>query len=87
MHERLTVGQMAAIAGRSISVIGRSTSRAMAMSAPVLPAETAAWACPFCTASSASHIDEPLPRRNAWLGLSSMLMAVLVCTTEDLPFQ
>ena len=46
----------------------------MAISAPVLPADTAASASPFFTASSASHIDEVRrPERKAWLGLSSIL--------------
>ena len=40
----------------------------IAISAPVLPAETDASARPSFTASTAFHIDVPLPRRSAWLG-------------------
>ena len=51
----------------------RRQKRAIAISAPVLPAETATSASPFFTASMASHIEEVLrPRRSAWLGLSCM---------------
>ena len=61
----------------------RRQKRAMATSAPVLPAETATPASPFLTASIASHIDDVLrPRRNAWLGLSSMLTATSVWMTR-----
>ena len=72
MHSALTVGHSAAIAGRSMPAMGRRISFDMAISAPVLPAETATSASPFCTASSASHMLVPLPRRSAWLGLSFM---------------
>ena len=52
------LGQIAAIAGRSMPAIGRRQKVAIAMSAPVLPAETATSAA-FCfTASSASHIED-----------------------------
>ncbi len=45
----------------------------MAISAPVLPAETAQSASPVLTASIAFHIDElRRPARKAWLGLSAM---------------
>src|SRR3981081_4365097 len=68
------VGHIAASAGRSIPGSMRRQNRAIATSAPVLPAEIATPASPFLTASMASHIDEVLrPRRNAWLGLSCML--------------
>ena len=59
----------------------RRQNRAIAISAPVLPAETATSASPFFTASIASHIDDVLrPWRSAWLGLSSMLTATSVWT-------
>ena len=62
-------------------------NRAIAISAPVLPADTATSASPFLTASMASHIDEVLrPRRNAWLGLSCMLTATLVWMTREAAF-
>ena len=69
MHSDLTVGHSAAIAGRSIPAIGRRMSFDIAMKAPVLPAETATSASPFCTASIASHRLEPLPRRKRLAGL------------------
>ena len=50
----------------------RSTKREMAMSAPVLPALTQAWASPAFTASMARRMDDcRLPRR-ALAGGSSM---------------
>ena len=62
-------------------------NRAIAISAPVLPAETATSASPFFTASIASHIDEFLrPRRSAWLGLSCMLTVTSVWTTREAAF-
>ena len=52
---------------------------AIAISAPVLPAETAQSAAPDFTASIACHIDETRrPVRSAWLGLSVILTATLV---------
>ena len=61
-------------------------NRAIAISAPVLPADTATSASPFFTASIASHIDDVLrPRRSAWLGLSCMLTATSVWTTRRPP--
>ena len=48
----------------------------IAISAPVLPAETHTSASPFFTASIAFHIDDfQRPWRSAWLGLSSMRTA------------
>ena len=45
----------------------------IAISAPVLPAETQASDVPDLTASIAFHIDDfQRPWRSAWLGLSSM---------------
>ena len=65
----------------------RRQNRAIAISAPVLPAETATSASPFFTASIASHIDEVLrPRRSAWLGLSCMLTATSVWMTRETAF-
>ena len=79
------VGHIAAIAGRSI---GGSICRhifAIAISAPVLPAETTQSASPFFTASIARHIEDVRrPDRNAWLGLSVILTATSQCTTRDL---
>ena len=81
------VGHTAAIAGRSIPGSVRRLKRAIAISAPVLPADTATSASPFLTASIASHIDEFFrPRRSAWLGLSFMLMVTSVCTTCEAAF-
>ena len=48
----------------------------IAISAPVLPADTQTSACPFLTASIARHIDDfQRPCRKAWLGLSSIRTA------------
>ncbi len=77
MLSPLRVGQMPAIAGRSMFDIMRRQNFDMAISAPVLPAETATSASPFATASIASHMEDfPRPRRNAWLGFSSMATAI-----------
>ncbi len=78
------VGHCPAIAGRSMPGMVVSTSLAIAIRAPVLPAETTKSASPFCTASSASHMLEPRPRRTAWLGLSSIAISVSVWMTRDL---
>ena len=49
---------------------------AIAISAPVLPADTQTSAWPFLTASIARHIDDfQRPCRKAWLGLSSIRTA------------
>ena len=80
-----SVGHIAAIAGRSISGIVRRQTLAIAISAPVLPAETAQSASPFLTASIACHIEEARrPDRSAWLGLSVILTATSQWTTRDL---
>ena len=69
------------MAGRPIPAMVRKWNLAIAISAPVFPAETATPACPFLTASIASHIEERhRPWRNAWLGLSSILTATSVWT-------
>ena len=67
---------MAAMAGRSICAIVFRQTLAVAISAPVLPAETAASAFPSFTACTARHMEDlPRPMRMAWLGFSSMAMA------------
>ena len=79
-----SVGHSAAMAGRSMPGMVFKLNFAMAMRAPVLPADTAASASPFFTASSASHIDDfQRPWRSAWLGFSSILTATSVWTTRD----
>ena len=71
------VGQIAAIAGRSIVAMVRRQNFAIAISAPVLPADTQTSASPFLTASIAFHIDDfQRPWRSAWLGLSSIRTAI-----------
>ena len=73
MESPRSVGHWQASAGRSMPAIMRRQNFAMAMSAPVLPAETVASASPVFTASSAIHMDETRrPWRNAWLGFASM---------------
>ena len=56
----------------------RSSSLEMAIRAPVLPAETTAPASPVLTASMAFHRLEPLPRRMAWAGFSSIATTLSV---------
>ena len=74
-----SVGHIAAIAGRSIGAIVCRQNFAIAISAPVLPAETAQSASPVFTASIACHIEETRrPARKAWLGLSVILTATSV---------
>ena len=66
------------MAGRSIEAMVRRQKVAIAISAPVLPAETQTSASPFFTASTASHMEDfQRPLRSAWLGLSS------ICTTTS----
>ena len=73
------VGQIAAMAGRSMCGMVRRQTFAIAIKAPVLPAETATSASPFLTASIAIHIDDVRrPERRAWLGLSSIFTATSV---------
>ena len=68
-----SVGQIAAIAGRSMPGSGFRQNFAIAISAPVLPAETAAPASPSRTACMERHMDDfQRPLRSAWLGLSSI---------------
>ena len=67
------VGQIAAIAGRSIWAMVLRQTLDMAISAPVLPADTQASASPSRTAWTAIHMDDfQRPIRRAWLGLSSI---------------
>ena len=67
------VGHMAAMAGRSICAMVFRQTLAIAIRAPVLPAETAASASPSRTAWTARHMEDlPRPMRIAWLGFSSM---------------
>ena len=65
------VGNSAAIAGRSIPGSVFSTIFAIAISAPVLPAETTQSALPSATASIASRMLDRRPERNATDGLAS----------------
>ena len=58
MLSPFSVGQIAAIAGRSILAMVRRQNFAIAISAPVLPAETATSASPVFTASIARHMVE-----------------------------
>jgi len=69
----LKLGQLATMAGRSSPGADmRRISLEIAIRAPVLPAETTPPASPVFTASTAFHRLEPLPRRMAWAGFSSM---------------
>src|SRR6185312_14842609 len=72
-----TVGQIAAIAGRSMVAMVRRQNFDIAISAPVLPAETQASDVSVLTASIAFHIDDfQRPCRSAWLGLLSIFTAI-----------
>src|SRR3569623_1477071 len=72
------VGMLVTSAGRSRSALIRRIKSEMAIRAPVLPEETAAAASPSRTASTAFHIEVPLPRRSAWAGFSSMATTMSV---------
>ena len=65
-----SVGIRPASAGRSIPGIVRSASLLIAISAPVLPALTAAPASPLFTASIARPIEVFFARRSAAVGFS-----------------
>ena len=76
------VGQLATAAGRSSPPAMRSSSLEMAISAPVLPPETAAAASPRFTDSTQFQRLEPLPRRSARAGFSSLVMRWSVWRTS-----
>ena len=67
----------------SIPGIVRSASLAIAISAPVLPADTAPPASPRFTASIASPIEVLFALRIAWLGLSSPVTTPSVWMISD----
>ena len=74
-----SVGHSAAKAGRLMPGPILRLKRAIAISAPVLPAETATSASPFFTASMARHMDDfQRPWRSATLGLSSIFTTTSV---------
>ena len=68
----LAEGYSTAIAGRFTPGNLRKRIIDIAISAPVLPHDTATAASPVRTDSMADHIDVPWPVRTTWLGLSSM---------------
>ena len=65
-----SVGSSAASAGRSMPGMVRSASLDIAISAPVLPPDSAASAWPSFTALIAMPIEVVRARRIAWLGFS-----------------
>ncbi len=75
------VGSWEAIAGRSMPGSVLSTKRAMAISAPVLPAETQACADPSLTRLIATRIDESFFLRSASAGGSSIATTSLAAWT------
>ena len=77
----VTLGIWPAIAGRSMPSSVLSTKRAIAISAPVLPAETAAWAAPSLTWLIATRIDESRLRRSATSSGSSIVTTSLAAMT------
>jgi hypothetical protein len=60
------------MAGRSTPGSTPMTNMAMAMAAPVLPAEMKAAASPSFTSWAATRSEESRLRRSAWEGLSPM---------------
>ena len=80
-----SVGNMPAIAGRSMPGSIRSTNFDTAIRAPVLPAETTPADSPLATASTASHMLERRPVRSTWLGLASPDTASVVWRTVQIP--
>jgi hypothetical protein len=77
------VGKNDAIAGRSMPGSVLNTIFAVAISAPVLPAETMPCASPAATASMARRMLELRPLRSAVEGLSSLVMTSVVCRIVD----
>lgn len=61
------------MAGRLTPGSLRRRSIDSAISAPVLPQDTAAVASPGAPVSIVDHIEVPSPLRSTWLGLSPML--------------
>ena len=55
-------------------VLRFSCQRLIAISAPVLPADTAAAASPSFTAATAFHREDPRPPRSAFAGFASIGM-------------
>ena len=81
---RAAAGITEAMAGRSMPGSVFSTILAMAISAPVLPAETAAAASPSLTALMARRMLVLRPWRSAVEGLASPATASGVCRTAAL---
>ena len=81
----LTVGSAAQMAGRSMPGSILRTKREIAISAPVLPAETQASASPFLTRLIATRIDESFLLRKATAGDSSIPTTSLAWTTRRRP--
>ena len=67
------VGNRLAMAGRFRPGSLRSRSIDTAISAPVLPQDTAACASPSLTASIVANIEVPWPCRITWAGLSCIV--------------
>ena len=76
------VGQLATAAGRSSPPAMRSRCLEMTIRAPVLPPDTAAAASPRFTASTVFQRLDPLPRRKATVGFSSLVMTWSVWRTS-----
>ena len=77
-----SVGSSAASAGRSIPGMVRSASLDIAISAPVLPPDSAASAFCSLTALIAMPIEVVRARRIAWLGFSLASIASGEWTTS-----
>src|SRR5437867_3998069 len=82
--KRLRFGTTAAMAGRSTPGSTPITNMAMAMAAPVLPADTKADASPSLTSWAATRRDESRLRRSACEALSPMLTTWEACRLSTL---
>ncbi len=71
---------MPASAGRSTPGTTPCTILAVAMTAPVLPAETNPWAMPSRTSREATRMELSRLVRTARAALSSMVICSLACT-------
>ena len=71
---------MPASAGRSTPGTTPCTILAVAITAPVLPADTKPWADPSRTSREATRMELSRLARNALAALSSMVTRSLACT-------
>ena len=77
----VSVGKAVANAGRSMPGTTPWTIFAVAMTAPVLPAETTPWAWPSRTKRQATRMEESFLLRSDLPAESSIVTTSLACTT------